>query len=162
MDIKNNGCGNENKTLCWSLVGRNQPYSSRKQIKTHHCQDVWIRKQWGMGSSSGRRERTQTSSLKEAPILRDDTQTCVARQRDCILIDKVQKQIWHPSRLLSRKKTYFVWVLFYFAKNIWSLFICPIYSSNEHLLIFVLLSSVKMFGELLWSEVSCDPCPQGA
>ena len=145
------------------LVGRNQPYSSGKQIKTHHCQDVWIRQQWGMGSSSGRREGTHTSSLKEAPVLRDDIQTCVAKQWDCVLIDKVQKEMRHPSRLLSRKKMYFVWVLFYFAKNIWSVSIRPIYSSNAHWLAYLFcLVLVQVLWELLWSQVSCGPCPQGA
>lgn len=34
--MENNGCGNEDKTLCWGLVGKNRPYSSGKQIKSHH------------------------------------------------------------------------------------------------------------------------------
>lgn len=35
-------------------VGRKWPYSPRKQIKPHHSRDVCIRRQWGIGSSSGK------------------------------------------------------------------------------------------------------------
>lgn len=128
---------------CWRVqLERNGPIHLENKLK------LTILRMYTSGSSGGLAvgvHRGRNHKSIEGGLCPDRWYTdSVTRQRDCVLTHKVQREMKHPSRLLSRKMMDFVLLLFYFAKNIVT-HSSHLFFQHEFTEAFVLLSSLQTY-----------------